>query len=185
MLGFVKYRTPALYHASASVLAPLDRLQEWFLRDLGLNAEEVLEHYKLAPLNTRRDIAMLGVVFRAVLRRGPQQLWDFFSARGTSLGPTTRSSDRHEYQLETYCTGDHLEVLRRSLFGSVDVFNDLPPAAVEQPTSVRGFQAQLQALVLFSAKAGYPNWRTLLNPENLSWQRRELRSYRGWWATQN
>ena len=180
VLGFVEYRTPALYHASLSVLAPLDRLQEWFLRDLGLTAEEALQHYSLAPLQTRRDIAMLGVVFRAVLRKGPPQLWNYFTARETRAGPTTRSEDRHDYQLETYSIGEHLQVLRRSVFGLVDVFNDTPASTVEASTTVRSFQAKLQALVTFSTLVGTANWKTLLSAENFSWQRRDLRSLRAW-----
>ena len=83
VLGFVGCRTSALYHASAAVLAPLDKLQEWVLRDLGLSEEEALEHFSLAPLGVRRDIAMLGVVFRAVLQKGPPQLRSFFKTSGT------------------------------------------------------------------------------------------------------
>ena len=70
VLGFVEYRTAAVYHASPSVLAPLNKLQDWFLRDLGVTAEEALEHFGLAPLTCRRDMAMLGVVFRALLGKG-------------------------------------------------------------------------------------------------------------------
>ena len=35
-------------------------------------------NFNLAPLSTRRDIAMLGVIHRAALREGPQQLLIFF-----------------------------------------------------------------------------------------------------------
>ena len=78
VLGFVEYRTAAVYHACPSALTSLDNLQEWFLRDLGLTAKEALEHFKLAPLSSTRDIAMLGVVLRAVLGKGP-------SSRGDSI----------------------------------------------------------------------------------------------------
>ena len=78
LLSFVEYRTPALYHASTSTLAPLDKLQTRFLRELGLSEVDALVHFALAPLATRRDMAMLGVVHRAVLRKGPPQLWPFF-----------------------------------------------------------------------------------------------------------
>ena len=37
--------------------------------------EEALEHFSLAPLAARREIAMLGVIHRAVLKKGPLQLW--------------------------------------------------------------------------------------------------------------
>ena len=86
VLGYVKYRTSALYHASASVLAPLDKLQERVLRELGLSDEEALEDFRLAPLGSRRDIAMLGVVFRAVLKKGPSQLFFYRRTLSTTVG---------------------------------------------------------------------------------------------------
>ena len=95
VLGLVEYRTPALYHASASVLAPLDKLQEWVLRDLGLTELEALEHFNLAPLRTRRDIAMLGVVWRAVHRKGPRN-------SGVSLNKRLQE-EQQEAQSGTNC----------------------------------------------------------------------------------
>merc|ERR1712167_443197 len=93
-------------------------------------------------------MAMLGVVFRAVLRKGPPQLHSFFDFAEDRGGPTTRSADRHTLQLKTYRTGEQLEVLKRPVLGLVDVFNDLPPAVVEKPRTVKDFQALLQALLL-------------------------------------
>jgi len=37
LLSYMEYRTPAIAHASCSVLAPLDRVQERFLSDIGVN----------------------------------------------------------------------------------------------------------------------------------------------------
>ena len=51
ILSFVEYRTPAVYHATSSVLAQLDRLQDSFLREIGLSREEALIHFNLAPLS--------------------------------------------------------------------------------------------------------------------------------------
>ena len=174
----MEYRTPVLYHASATVLAPLDRLQEWVLRDLGLSEEEALEHFSLAPLSVRRDIAMLGVVFRAVLQKGPPQLRSFF--RRAEQRRETRSSEWHGFQLQTYRDGEHLEVQRRSVLGLVEVFNLLPPAIVQSAKTVQSFQAQLQELVLTAVKEGVQDWKLLLAADRTSWERRELRQLRGW-----
>ena len=90
LLSFLEYRTPALYHASPSVLAPLDQLQRHLLHELGLTEEDALVHFALAPLQVRRDVAMLGVVHRAALRKGPPQLWPFFAlAQAQTAGPAT------------------------------------------------------------------------------------------------
>ena len=130
------------------------------LREVGLEEMEALEHFKLAPLETRRDIAMLGVACRAVLRKGPPQLHRFFKLREPRR--ETRSADWHRRQLETYRDEDHLEVVRRSVLGLVEVFNLLPTAVVESTKTVRSFQAQLQKLVLTGAKEGVQDWKALL-----------------------
>ena len=183
VLGFVEYRTPAVYHASPSVLLPLDRLQNWLLRDLGLTPEEALVNFGLAPLNCRRDMAMLGVVFRAVLGKGPAPLRSFFKAAADHTRPTTRSVGRHRYQLQTYRSGEHLEVLKRSLLGACDVFNELPPVVVEASDTVQQCQAKLQALVLTAACSGDEHWPLLLSPTRNSWERGQLRAYGSWGGT--
>ena len=68
-LSFVEYRTPAVYRATSSVLAQLDRLQDSFLREIGLFREEALIHFNLAPLSMRRDIALLGLLHRSAIER--------------------------------------------------------------------------------------------------------------------
>ena len=73
VLGYVEYRTAAVYRATDTVLAPLNRLQENFLRQLGITPLEALMEFNLALLATRRDVAMLGLVHRAALRQGPPQ----------------------------------------------------------------------------------------------------------------
>jgi len=147
-LSFIEYRTAALYHASCSVLLPLDRMQQHFLKEIGLTEEVALVDFNLAPLNVRRDIGMLGVIHRAVLRKGPPQLWRFFEVvEVEGEGPVTRRRDGHRLQLRRYKDGDHLEVLARSVLGLVDVYNELPKSVVETCSEVKFFQRQLQALV--------------------------------------
>ena len=137
-------------------------------------------HFGIAPLQVRRDVAMLGVIHRAVLRKGPPQLWPFFpKATRRTEGATTRSADRHKEQLQTYCTGNHLEVLKRSVLGLVEVYNALPPAVVQSSTTVKALQGQLQALVLTQARAGVEDWQLLLSPRLHCWDRR-LWDLRGW-----
>merc|ERR1712078_641777 len=67
LLGYVEYRTAALYHATDTTLKPLDAVQTRFLKALGCSELEALMEFNLAPLRTRRDVAMLGVLHRTVL----------------------------------------------------------------------------------------------------------------------
>ena len=81
VLSYIESRTPALYHAADTVLARLDAVQRRFLRELGITEAQALLDHNLAPLETRRDIAMLGVIHRAALKLGPPQLHGFSPCR--------------------------------------------------------------------------------------------------------
>ena len=71
VLGFIEYRTAAIYHADSWILASVDRVQVRFLDELGISEKQAALQYNLAPLSARRDIAMLGVIFRSVHDGGP------------------------------------------------------------------------------------------------------------------
>jgi hypothetical protein len=78
VLSYLEYRTPAVYHATRSVLDKLDEVQRRFLRNVGVDEETALLEFNLAPLEMRRDIAMLGVIHRASIKEGPPQLQQLF-----------------------------------------------------------------------------------------------------------
>ena len=78
ILGFIEYRTPALLHASCSVLQPLDNVLDRFLKKVGLSNIDALTEFNLAPLQCRRDIAALGIIHRAILGLRPPHFRQFF-----------------------------------------------------------------------------------------------------------
>ena len=57
-----------------------------FLQDIGIDEITALVTFHLAPLATRRDIAMLGLIHRAILCKGPSQFNAFFSAVSSFQG---------------------------------------------------------------------------------------------------
>ena len=71
VLSFIEYRTPDIYHAAPSTIQPLDFVLLRFLRQLSISPLDALLHFGLAPLQTRRNIAMLGVIHRTLLGEGP------------------------------------------------------------------------------------------------------------------
>ena len=71
ILSFIEYRTPGIYHAADCHLSRVDNLQTSFLRELGLSDLDAIRLFPLAPLCTRRDIAILGIIHRCVLGYGP------------------------------------------------------------------------------------------------------------------
>ena len=165
VLSYLESGTPAYAHAARSVLDQLDRVQRRLLRELGLCAEEALEKYNLAPLETRRDIAMLAVLHKVVLGLAPPQLAALFpKAPPLERGriPTRLLVRRHEHQL--LLRAFRTDVLKRSLFGMVAVYNLLPSDVVAAKT-VPAFQRLLQKGVKAAAAQGVETWQRLLSPE--------------------
>ena len=156
LLPYLEYRTPAVYHARRQVLTKLDRVQTRFLRDAGVSELEALMEFSLAPLETRRDIALLGLVHRAVLGIGPAHFKEFFVLSGV-IG------QRHRFHLkEVPCN----RLLSRSAIGLIAVYNLLPSWVVET-FSVKCFQGKLQSLVKSRATEGCGDWALTLSPRHV------------------
>ena len=86
LLGYLEYRTAAVYHATDTLLKPLNELQDKLLRVVGCTDVEALVHWNLAPLEARRDMAMLGLIHRTVLGEGPAHFQRFFKVSETGTG---------------------------------------------------------------------------------------------------
>ena len=167
VLSYLEYGTPAVYHATSSVLKPLDRLQDRFLRETGVSTLEALMVFNLAPLATRRDVAMLGLIHRTVLGKGPQQFQEFFALETTQRPAAktrlARRREAHGKQLKDYRQNTHLNVIRRSALGLVAVYNLLPPRVV-QLRDVKDFQRALQAVLKERAQEGCEDWPNSFSP---------------------
>ena len=66
VLAHVELNIGAFYHAVDSVLGEIDQIQISYLRKLDLSCRDAFLNFNLAPLCTRRDIAMLGLIYRCV-----------------------------------------------------------------------------------------------------------------------
>ena len=166
VLSYLEYRTPALHHATCTALQPLNKLQERFLREAGVTSLEALQCFNLAPLATRRDIAMLGLIHRTVLGKGPQHFRRFFSPAERQHTANTRLALRrqqHGKQLKDPRANTHLNSTRRSALGLVAVYNLLPPGTVNNAT-VKEFQQALQELVKERAAANCEDWAETFSP---------------------
>ena len=131
---------------------------------MGLTDVEALCKYNLAPLPTRRDIAMLGVIHRTVLGQGPPQFsnWFFAAAQRTPRFNTRRQKRLHSRQLYDWLADRDTELLRRSALGLVRVYNELPQEAVNT-RFVKDLQHWLQEYVKTEALKGTTDWPNLLN----------------------
>ena len=150
MLSYIEYRTAAVYHAAREALDRLDQVQTRFLRDLNIDVRTALLEFNLAPLSSRRDIAMLGIIHRTVLGRGPVHFKEHFRvAAGRKI-----HDPRSEYSGR---------LVARSALGLAAVYN-LLPNGITSANSVSCFQARLQAELKMRAEAGLPDWDHTYSP---------------------
>lgn len=152
LLSYLEYRTPAIYHATRAILSRLDAVQARFLRDIGVDEETAFNTFNLAPLAARRDIAMLGLIHRTRLGKGPQQFREFF--QNDPHRPEKLIDPRTSYKSP---------LIRRSALGLVALYNMLPHNVV-CVQSVSAFQKCLQAILGKFAIAGHPQWSEVFSP---------------------
>jgi hypothetical protein len=150
LLSFLEYRTAAIYHARRALLERLDRVQTKFLADLSIDDSTALLAFNLAPLQTRRDIAMLGLIHRTTLGKGPKHFKEHFWLE--------RPGQLHDYRGE-YTSA----VVSRSALGLAAIYNMLPDG-IKTATSVPNFQKRLQAELKMRAEAGIPDWHQTYSP---------------------
>ena len=165
VLCLLETNVGGFYHATSSALSPLDRLQDSFLREIGLMREQGFTIYNMAPLATRRDIAMLGLIFRCATGRAHVGLQALFPV-APPVGHThsTRAVHRrHNKQLLEEGVGTHHALIQRSVFGLLRVWNRLPADVVEKP-SVSSFQTAVTGIVKDECRARTPDWSRILSP---------------------
>ena len=165
ILSFIEYRTPGVYHAGDSHLCVLDRLQTKYLQDLGVSEEDALVRFNLAPLSSRRDIAMLGLIQRTVLGREPAHFKRFFFPEPFPHEARTRLASRvHSRRIHEYREGKFLEMVKRSALGLASVYNLLPEDVV-WVDNVPSFQSCLQDM-LKQAMSRDSRWPQLFSPRH-------------------
>ena len=155
LLGFLEYRTPAIYHATRTILEQLDAVQTRFLRKAGVEEVDALVHFRLAPLATRRDIAMLGLIHPTVLGKGPAHFRDFFEVAAERVHGRLVVEDKRK-------TLKH-PLVKRSALGLAAICNLLPASFVMSPC-VSDFQCKLQQFITARACAGCADWKESLSP---------------------
>ena len=141
---YLEYRTPAIFHAKRDVLDKLDRVQRKFLKDIGVDEITALMEFNLAPLAARRDMAMLGVIHRTVLGKGPRQFRELFKQDKAGRLVDPRSSIGGE-------------LVKRSALGLAAIYNLLPEGC-KKTKQVNDFQRGLQELMKERATEGCEDW---------------------------
>ena len=150
--------TPAIYHAEKGFLNRIDDVQNKFFAFLQITQEESILNYNMAPLPMRRDMAMLGLLFRIARKEAPTPFQKLFRKVGKpteeekqnmfweivqqTSHTMTRIIGSHELTLdENYKITNNRET--KSLWGLVRVFNCIPIGIIERETKVQRFQTKL------------------------------------------
>ena len=106
--------------------------------------------FSLAPLAGRRDMAMLGIIHRAALGKGPAHFRDHFRM----VSPGHLADPRQEIGGE---------LVKRSALGLAAIYNILPMECKRQKT-VNNFQKQLQGYMREAVQAGRDDWAEIFSP---------------------
>ena len=141
----------AIAHASPFLLEALDDILTSLLVTLGISHAEALMHFNLAPLDTRRDIAQLGLIHRSVLNKGPPHFKLLF--------PRIQSINGHFRSVFNRAHGCNAGYIKHSIFRLIGYYNRLPFEIIEID-DVSTFQSELQNLVRNTISTNYPLWRT-------------------------
>ena len=165
ILSFLEGATPAIYHAAPAILKPIDDIQVRFLEEMGISSAEALLEHNLAPPSTRRDMAMLGILYNVSRGLGPKPILNLFSLRRTTLEAHGFSTGvaRHTHQISDPVAPSHPAFIKRSNFGLVRVLNRLPEDAVG-PKNVKSFQRALQNIAKHAPRQGSPVWAQIFQP---------------------
>ena len=168
--GITEHHNGAIYHAAASVIARLDRLQQSFLIELRITPEMAFIDSNFAPSELRRDIGMLGFLHKRVLNQCHVGLT-------TLLPMATRATRWHDKQIDCQldkCIARHV-LWCRSLFGMVGTYNRLPQWVVDMPT-VSAFQAQLTQMARSRCLRGNATWKKSFHGCSEMWRTLSLLS---------
>ena len=146
-----------LFHAVSTLLEKIDHVQNRFLSQLGISSQHALLEYNFPPPSLRRNIAVLGLLQKRVLGQCHAS-FEKLLPWWTDNFPEGRAG-RHNKQLHGHW-GEiraHPALFRRSIFGQIDVYNNLPQHVVDA-TSVSMFQNYLTHIAKTRCKQGEDAW---------------------------
>ena len=166
ILGILESITGGIYHATTTVLAPLDRLQTTFVHALNLTVEDAFLHHNLAPLCLRRDIAMLGFLHKVNLPDVHDDMLALFPPKAQTSYAAHNKQLWSLMQLSSECTF-YPEMAQRSIFYLVHVYNALPQHVIDCK-DITSFQHGLTELARTKLQHAQHDWHTFLSPRSFN-----------------
>ena len=165
VLCLMEVNLGGFYHALDSILEPVQKLQDHFTRELGLDRKGAFLEDNLAPLSTRRDIGMLGLLYKCAHGKTHSDLQKLFERAPSQehVYITRFRGYRHRLQLMETRPGTHHALLRRSIFGLTRVWNRLPKDVVMANT-VADMQIILTQMVRGACSRDETYWEDIFSP---------------------
>ena len=157
----------AIFHVSSTQIRKVDAVQSSFLHGLELLASNAFLTYNLAPLRLRRDVAIMGLFFKISHGKAHPDFEELFPRDSRVRAWTTRMNERrHDWQLVDVCDGNQSDLINRSIFGAVRVFNRLPAFLLEVD-SVHAFQRLLTEKARHACRNDMPEWDRMYSNRNI------------------
>ena len=146
------------------MLKPLNDIYTTFADQVGISQETALVEFNLAPLDTRRDMAMLALLHKVSLGIAPEPIRNLFKARSGTLdmhgfGGTFST---HCRQLHDPVAFNHPVIIKRSIFGLIRIYNRLPTYTLDAKTP-KVFQHRLQNAAKDAARANSAIWQQMFH----------------------
>ena len=153
--GITEYSNGVIFMAPPCQVRRLDKLQKWYLRELGISDQDAFVTHNFAPPSLRRNIGLLGFLHKRVL----EECHPAF-CQALPFGPSNIAARYHSNHLDTRCGEviSHARLYERSLYAYIRVYNRLPQALADSP-SVSCIQARLTHLAKQQAKESNDTWR--------------------------
>ena len=164
VLSCIDYTIAVVYHAPAFFLQSIDKVQNEFLNELGLSASEALHQFNLAPLCSTRDISLLGLLHRVVLKDAPVQFSSFIrpNIENDFVRGWAYQFNRHSHQLYDPLSSPVPKIAERSIFKLIHPYNCLPQFVVDSKTT-SNFQSKLQRALKECASQNVLEWESFLS----------------------
>ena len=153
--GITEYSNGALILAAPSQLQRLDKMQRWYLHELGITDEEAFVTYNFAPPSLRRHIGMLGFLHKIVLGECHPALRQAlpFAPPGLIARFHTNALDPQRGEVIS-----HDRLYMRSIYAFILVYDSLPQTLADSPT-IASFQARLTHLAKQKASTSEEMWK--------------------------
>ena len=169
VLPIVEWNCCTYYHVAPSVVSSIDGVYGSFAFQLGLSKEHLFLDGCLAPPRLRRDVAMLGLLWKVATGCAHSSLVALFPRAGPKTHDTRMGTSKHELQLFERAFLARNATYHRSVFGLVHVFNLLPKEVVHVG-NVSLFQSKLTRIARNACKERVANWSCVFSPSHNWWE---------------